>query len=55
MFLPSAMMPLIVDGLEQHFNVHRGWQGESLEAQLAEEMGKVTGRLQMPPGFKLPF
>ena len=42
-FLPSAMMPLIVDGLEQHFNVHRGWQGESLEAQLAEVGPRIRG------------
>jgi lactate dehydrogenase-like 2-hydroxyacid dehydrogenase len=42
-FLPSAMMPLIVDGLEQHFNVHRGWQGESLEAQLAEAGPRIRG------------
>src|SRR5215211_5437908 len=37
------MMPLIVDGLEQHFNVHRGWQGESLEAQLAEVGPRIRG------------
>ncbi|MHA1567425.1 MAG: YbaB/EbfC family nucleoid-associated protein [Alphaproteobacteria bacterium] len=26
-----------------------------VEAQLAEEMQDVTGGLQLPPGFKLPF
>ena len=26
-----------------------------LEARLAEEMGKLTGGLQLPPGMKLPF
>ncbi|MCX7353512.1 MAG: YbaB/EbfC family nucleoid-associated protein [Alphaproteobacteria bacterium] len=25
------------------------------EALMAEEMGKVTGGLSLPPGFKLPF
>src|SRR5688500_2496280 len=25
------------------------------EAMVAEEMGKLTGGLQLPPGFKLPF
>ena len=25
------------------------------EAKVAEEMGKLTGGLQLPPGFKLPF
>jgi DNA-binding YbaB/EbfC family protein len=25
------------------------------EAQAAEEMAKLTGGLQLPPGFKLPF
>lgn len=25
------------------------------EARLAEEMGKLTGGLSLPPGFKLPF
>jgi nucleoid-associated protein EbfC len=26
-----------------------------LEAQLQEEMGKLTGGMSLPPGFKLPF
>ena len=26
-----------------------------VEAQLAEEMAKLTGGLQLPPGMKLPF
>jgi len=26
-----------------------------VEAHLAEEMGKLTGGLQLPPGMKLPF
>ncbi len=26
-----------------------------LDARLAEEMGKLTGGLQLPPGMKLPF
>lgn len=26
-----------------------------LEAKLADEMGKLTGGLALPPGFKLPF
>ena len=26
-----------------------------LEAQLQEEMGKLTGGMSLPPGFKMPF
>ena len=26
-----------------------------IEAHLQEEMGKLTGGLPLPPGFKLPF
>jgi nucleoid-associated protein EbfC len=26
-----------------------------IDAHLQEEMGKLTGGLPMPPGFKLPF
>ena len=26
-----------------------------VEARVAEEMGKLTGGLQLPPGMKLPF
>jgi len=26
-----------------------------VEAQVAEEMGKITGGLKLPPGMKLPF
>lgn len=26
-----------------------------VEAQMAEEMGKLTGGLKLPPGMKLPF
>jgi DNA-binding YbaB/EbfC family protein len=29
--------------------------GAKVEAKLAEEMGKVTGGLKLPPGMKLPF
>ena len=28
---------------------------QKAEAYVAEEMGKLTGGLQLPPGFKLPF
>jgi DNA-binding YbaB/EbfC family protein len=28
---------------------------QKAEALTAEEMGKLTGGLQLPPGFKLPF
>ncbi|MGE3742845.1 MAG: YbaB/EbfC family nucleoid-associated protein, partial [Geminicoccaceae bacterium] len=26
-----------------------------IDAYMAEEMGKLTGGLPLPPGFKLPF
>ena len=28
---------------------------QRLDAQVAEEMGKLTGGLKLPPGMKLPF
>ena len=42
-FMPSAMMPLILEGVEKHFTVHRGWQGGSLEAVLRETGPRIRG------------
>jgi len=42
-FMPSAMMPLIVDGIGQRFTVHRGWQADSLEGVLREVGPRIRG------------
>jgi len=42
-FMPSAMMPLIVDGIGQRFTVHRGWQADSLEGLLREAGPRIRG------------
>src|SRR5918999_230839 len=41
--MPSAMMPLIVDGIGQRFTVHRGWQADSLEDVLRETGPRIRG------------
>jgi hypothetical protein len=51
----SAVDPGEVEVLEDlitaAFNDAKG----RLDRQVAEEMGKLTGGLQLPPGMKLPF
>ena len=42
---------VLEDLLLAAFNDARG----KVEAHAAEEMGKLTGGLQLPPGIKLPF
>jgi lactate dehydrogenase-like 2-hydroxyacid dehydrogenase len=42
-FMPSPMMPLIVDGVSQHFTVHRGWPDDNLEKVLREVGPRVRG------------
>jgi lactate dehydrogenase-like 2-hydroxyacid dehydrogenase len=42
-FMPSAMMPLIVDGVAQHFTVHRGWPDDNLEKVLREAGPRIRG------------
>src|SRR3712207_970932 len=41
--MPSPMMPLIVDGIAQHFSVHRGWPDDKLEKVLREVGPRVRG------------
>lgn len=52
---PSIVDPAEVEVLEDliaaAFSDARG----KVEAQAAEEMAKLTGGLQLPPGLKLPF
>ena len=42
-FIPSPMMPLIVDGITQYFTVHRGWPDETLETVLREVGPRIRG------------
>lgn len=52
---PNLLDPKDVEILEDLIvAAHNDAKGK-LEAQLAEEMGKVTGGMQLPPGLKLPF
>jgi DNA-binding YbaB/EbfC family protein len=52
---PSLIVPgegeVLEDLVVAAFNDARG----KLEAHIAEEMSKLTGGLQLPPGLKLPF
>jgi lactate dehydrogenase-like 2-hydroxyacid dehydrogenase len=41
--MPSAMMPLIVEGVEGRFTVHRGWQADDLEGMLREVGPRIRG------------
>lgn len=42
-FMPSPMMPLIVEGVGRRFTLHRGWQAEDPEALLREVGPRVRG------------
>jgi lactate dehydrogenase-like 2-hydroxyacid dehydrogenase len=42
-FMPSPMMPLIVDGVAQNFSLHRGWPDENREAVLREAGPRIRG------------
>lgn len=52
---PSLVNPAEVEVLEDLIAAAlRDARGKA-DAHIAEEMGKVTGGLPLPPGFKLPF
>jgi lactate dehydrogenase-like 2-hydroxyacid dehydrogenase len=41
-FMPSAMMPLIVEGVAQNFTLHRGWEAD--QGKILQEVGpRVRG------------
>ncbi len=42
-FMPSAMMPLIVDGVAQHFSLHPGWPDDNLDKVLREAGPRIRG------------
>ena len=52
---PSLLKPDEAEVMEDLIlAAHNDAKGK-LEARLADEMGKLTGGLSLPPGFKLPF
>jgi DNA-binding YbaB/EbfC family protein len=52
---PSLVDPAEVEVLEDLIVAAHADAKAKLEAHLAEEMAKVTGGLNLPPGLKLPF
>lgn len=51
----SLVDPQEVEVLEDLIVAAHGDARNRLEAALQEEMGRLTGGLPLPPGFKLPF
>ncbi len=52
---PSLLKAAEVEVLEDLVIAAHNDAKSKVEAYIAEEMGKVTGGLQLPPGFKSPF
>ena len=52
---PSLLDPAEREVLEDLVMAAHNDAKTKLEAFTAEEMGKLTGGLQLPPGMKLPF
>ncbi len=52
---PSLVAPDEVEVLEDLVAAGFNDAKTKLEAHLAEEMAKITGGLQLPPGIQLPF
>ena len=52
---PSLVNPAEVEVLEDLISAAMRDARSKADAYIAEEMGKVTGGLPLPPGFKLPF
>ncbi len=52
---PSLMVPGEVEVLEDLIVAAANDARTKVEAQIAEEMAKLTGGLKLPPGMKLPF
>ena len=52
---PSLLVPGEVELLEDLVVAATNDAKAKLESQMQDEMGKLTGGLPLPPGFKLPF
>lgn len=52
---PSLMKPDEVEVLEDLIVAATNDARARLETRMQEEMSKVTGGIQLPPGFKMPF
>ena len=52
---PSLMKPEDVEVLEDLIVAATNDARTRLETRMQEEMSKVTGGIQLPPGFKMPF
>jgi nucleoid-associated protein EbfC len=52
---PKLADPADVEMLEDLILAAHGTAKQKIEAAAAEEMQKVTGGMQLPPGMKLPF
>ena len=52
---PTLANPSEVEVLEDLIVAALRDARQKADAMVAEEMGKLTGGLQLPPGFKLPF
>lgn len=52
---PSLLKPEEVEVLEDLIVAATNDARSHLEARMQEEMSKVTGGLNLPPGFKMPF
>jgi DNA-binding YbaB/EbfC family protein len=52
---PSLLVPDEAEILEDLIVAAHNDPNAKLESRLADEMGKITGGMPLPPGFKLPF
>lgn len=52
---PELVKPDDVEMLEDLIVAAHGDAKKRLEEKMAEEMGKLTGGLNLPPGMQLPF
>jgi nucleoid-associated protein EbfC len=52
---PKLADPADVEMLEDLIVAAHGTAKQKMEAAAAEEMQKITGGMQLPPGMKLPF
>ena len=52
---PSLAVPGEIEILEDLIVAACNDAKAKIDAYMAEEMGKLTGGLPLPPGFKLPF
>ena len=52
---PAIVDPNEVEVLEDLITAAFNDARSKVEARMSEEMGKLTGGLPLPPGFKLPF